>query len=68
MEALPLRKAFGELIKKRLWYKNCPISARQAQKDKYMFVKGNNVPESRMRIYLSSSGAECVQDELWILN
>jgi hypothetical protein len=67
-EKLTLLEAFSMLIKQRLWYKYCHISPRQAKKDKYMFGKGKNIPEERMRAYLSSSGAICVQEEKWVLN
>jgi len=67
MAELTLIEAFEELVKKRAWYRNAPIGIRQAQKDKYEFLKGKNIPEARIRIYLEASGAVCSQQEKWIL-
>jgi len=64
---LTLKEAFAILIKKRAWYRNCEIGIRQAQKDKYTFLKTGHIPELRMRIYLTAAGAECIQEERWVL-
>lgn len=60
-----LEEAFRQLIGVRKWYVNSLRSPIQAKNDKAKFLKGEKVPEERIRDYLAAAGWVCVQDELW---
>jgi hypothetical protein len=60
-----LQNAFRELIKKRKWYAASTRSPIQAKNDKATFLKGGNVPEERIRDYLSAAGWIKTKIEMW---
>lgn len=60
-----LEEAFRTLIKQRKWYINSFRSPVQAIYDKAKFLKGQKIPEERIREYLSSAGWKCIQEEKW---
>lgn len=66
MPGITLTMAFRELVKMRQWYKCSCYSPSRALKDKSRFLKGQNVPEKRMRNYLLSAGIQCIQVEKWM--
>jgi hypothetical protein len=60
-----LHDAFRELIKTRKWYASTTRSPIQAKNDKATFLKGGNVPEERIRDYLSAAGWVQTRIEMW---
>lgn len=61
-----LKEAFEVLISKRGWYKDSGVDRRLADRDKQNFLKGQSIPEERMRAYLRATGNwEQTQQEEW---
>lgn len=60
-----LQEAFRNLIARRAWHKPSGVDPRLAWRDKANFLKGKNIPESKMRMYLHAAGWFCVQQEEW---
>ena len=65
MEPKTLEECFADLITGRAWYKRTGVDRKTAYRDKLYFQNGE-LPENKMRYYLTHAGYIMCQPELWI--